>query len=134
MSNFHSSFSMATKNCLMPSRVNSSLRKTRILSIDYFSLSYEFEVMIPFDKDADGISHKFSCHLQNFMWQGSAHQYHLMLSVLKQMNGPRKKFRKITTKCADLAVWWEVAVDVVDLLLESCSEEFLSRSIIMMFL
>ena len=46
--------------------------------------------MIPFDKDADGISHKFSCHLQNFMWQGSAHQYHLMLSVLKQMNGPRK--------------------------------------------
>ena len=37
------------------------------------------------------------------------------------------------TKCADLAVWGEVAIDVIDLLLESCSEEFLKRSIIIMF-
>ena len=66
--------------------------ENRLLSNDYFSLSLsnELEVMIPFDKDANGISHKFSCHLQNFMWQGSAHQYHLIVSVLKQMNGWKK--------------------------------------------
>lgn len=50
------------------------------------------------------------------------------------MNDPNK-FSKITTKCTDLAVWGEVAVDIIDLLLESCNEEiieFLNRSIIIL--
>ena len=86
MSNFHSSFSTATKNCLIPSSVSSSLeecgRKVYVCEgvgvcvcmcvrvqedCVYMCVRVWERESLPFDKDLNGISHKLSCHFQNIV-------------------------------------------------------------------
>ena len=79
VSNFHSSFSTATKNCFNPSNVNSSLKKVILVLTEinkrwnYFIVTFN----LPFDNNSDRISHEFVGHLQNFIWQSCTQQYNL---------------------------------------------------------
>ena len=142
VSNFHSSLSTATKNCLIPSRVSSSLRRwsytwqqrdnniqweserliwgnrgsgggdqTGAHSHEDTQLQSERDLELspaaiercgvvdwPFDQDADGVGHEIVGHLQDVVGQRGANQNHLR-------------------------GWRQVAVHVIDLLLEPCTAE-----------
>ena len=98
VSNFHSSFSTATKNCFNPSNVNSSLNKVILVLTainkwwNYFIITFN----LPFDNNSDRISHEFVGHLQNFIWQSCTQQYNL--KYLKNSNKGFNFFKSIISK------------------------------------
>lgn len=85
VSNFHSSLSTATKNCLMPcdkiltkeGRLHSQSRFVSARMKEGEKNNYLQRQLITLHKYPNRICHELVCHLQNFMRQGGGYQHNL---------------------------------------------------------
>lgn len=93
VSNFHSSRSTATKNCLIPSNVNSSLTIIKIIAYILQQTMWDTNICegrnLPFYQDTNRVCHKPCGHFKDLVRQCSADKYNLW----------RKEMHELTLLC-----------------------------------